>query len=234
VVTDSAGNVVKALEYDAFGVRTADSAPTFDLPIGFAGGLEDRATSLVRFGLRDYDPATGRWTARDPILQSGGLNLYVYAGNRPVSHRDLSGLDEGGPGFFQSVVNAVSEFFTSDAGSTAVEVVGSLESDSPIVEGAGTLSEGLDKLETAEKVAETALEVSEALDEPSTAEQAAGIFKACIKWLEDIQPIPLTPAEAVEETFDRGLEHAREQRDMGTIHARQSAEQISQIEGWPY
>jgi len=29
-------------------------------PFGFAGGLYDRDTNLVRFGARDYDPETGR------------------------------------------------------------------------------------------------------------------------------------------------------------------------------
>ena len=52
------------------------------LPIGFAGGLTDPDTGLARFGMRDYDPAIGRWTARDPILFKGGQeNLYMYCGN---------------------------------------------------------------------------------------------------------------------------------------------------------
>ena len=50
-------------------------------------------TGLVRFGLRDYEPETGRWTARDPILFDGGqANLYVYAGSDPVGQRDPTGL----------------------------------------------------------------------------------------------------------------------------------------------
>ena len=50
----------------------------------------------MRFGQRDYDPATGRFTSRDPILQSGGLNVYAYVNGNPVSHRDPTGLAEGG------------------------------------------------------------------------------------------------------------------------------------------
>src|SRR5438477_8463401 len=84
---------VKMLAYDAFGNVVADSNPAFDLPIGFAGGLADGATGLVRFGLRDYDPAAGRWAARDPILFAGGqTNLYAYVGNDPINFRDPSGL----------------------------------------------------------------------------------------------------------------------------------------------
>lgn len=41
-------------------------------PFGFAGGLYDRDTGLTRFGARDYDPQTGRWTAKDSIGLAGG------------------------------------------------------------------------------------------------------------------------------------------------------------------
>jgi len=49
------------------------------LDFAFAGGLYDADTKLVRFGARDYDPAVGRWTCKDPLLFGGGLsNLYEY------------------------------------------------------------------------------------------------------------------------------------------------------------
>ncbi len=85
--------MVKALDYDSFGVPLSDSAPAFFLPFGFAGGLADPVTGLVRFGMRDYEPETGRWTARDPALFGGGqANLYLYAGGDPVGQRDPTGL----------------------------------------------------------------------------------------------------------------------------------------------
>lgn len=47
----------------------------------------------MRFGVRDYDPATGRWTGRDPILWLGGqVNVFVYLGNDPANGVDPSGL----------------------------------------------------------------------------------------------------------------------------------------------
>lgn len=50
--------------------------------LGFAGGLTDPATGLVRFGARDYDPDVGRWTAKDPILFEGlQTSLYSYSLN---------------------------------------------------------------------------------------------------------------------------------------------------------
>lgn len=61
--------------------------------IGFAGGLYDQDTRLIRFGARDYDPEIGRWTSKDPILFAGGTsNLYEYALNDPVNYVDLNGL----------------------------------------------------------------------------------------------------------------------------------------------
>ena len=60
---------------------------------GYAGGLYDQDTDLVRFGARDYDPETGRWTSQDPILFESGLtNLYSYVGSNPVNLFDSSGL----------------------------------------------------------------------------------------------------------------------------------------------
>ncbi|HEX6022606.1 MAG TPA: RHS repeat-associated core domain-containing protein, partial [Solirubrobacter sp.] len=93
VVTNSAGVVQTVRTYDAFGHLLHETQPAFDLPIGYAGGLEDRVTGLVRFGFRDLDTISGRWTARDPALYDGGqANLYTYVSGDPVSLRDPLGL----------------------------------------------------------------------------------------------------------------------------------------------
>lgn len=96
VVVDGAGQPVKDVERDAFGVVLRDSNPDFELCIGFAGGIEDRATGLVRFGRRDYDPQAGRWTGPDPLGFLGDTHLYRYVWNNPVSFRDPSGTQGGG------------------------------------------------------------------------------------------------------------------------------------------
>ncbi len=92
-VADSASNMLKSIEYDSFGNVIDDSNPAFYMPFGFAGGLYDADTGLVRFGFRDYDPDVGRWTAKDPILFAGGdTDLYGYVLNDPVNLIDPLGL----------------------------------------------------------------------------------------------------------------------------------------------
>jgi RHS repeat-associated protein len=92
VVNTTTGTVVQRMDYDSFGNVTADTNPGFQ-PLGFAGGLYDRDTQLTRFGARDYDAETGRWTAKDPIGFGGGdANVYVYVGNDPINFVDPSGL----------------------------------------------------------------------------------------------------------------------------------------------
>jgi RHS repeat-associated protein len=68
VMNTSTGAVAERVDYDEFGNVLADSAPGTQ-PFGFAGGLYDRDTGLVRFGARDYDPSTGRWAAVTHALE---------------------------------------------------------------------------------------------------------------------------------------------------------------------
>ncbi|MBI3963156.1 MAG: RHS repeat-associated core domain-containing protein [Deinococcus sp.] len=91
VIDVGTGQIVQRMDYDVFGNVTTDTNPGFQ-PFGFAGGLYDRDTNLVRFGARDYDAETGRWTAKDPILFGGSqANLYAYVGNDPLNLIDPAG-----------------------------------------------------------------------------------------------------------------------------------------------
>lgn len=90
VVDAQTGSIVQEMSYDEFGQVLSDTNPGFQ-PFGFAGGLYDPDTGLVRFGARDYDPEVGRWTAKDPSLFSGGLNLYGYAFGDPINFIDSDG-----------------------------------------------------------------------------------------------------------------------------------------------
>ena len=92
VVNTSTGAVVEQIDYDEFGNTINDTNPGFQ-PLGFAGGLYDQDTKLVRFGARDYNPSIGRWTAKDPSLFNGeDTDLYGYVFADPVNLTDPSGL----------------------------------------------------------------------------------------------------------------------------------------------
>jgi RHS repeat-associated protein len=91
VVDASTGAVMQQLEYDEFGKVLSDSNPGFQ-PFGYAGGLYDADTKLVKFGARDYDAETGRWLSKEPLGFAGSSNFYSYAGNEPINHIDITGL----------------------------------------------------------------------------------------------------------------------------------------------
>ena len=91
VVNVTTGAIEQRMDYDEYGKVLADSNPGFQ-PFGFAGGIYDRDTGLMRFGARDYEAGSGRWMSKDPILFLGGnLNLYVYILNDPINMLDASG-----------------------------------------------------------------------------------------------------------------------------------------------
>ena len=91
VVDVASGEVAQRIDYDAWGEVLQDTRPGFQ-PFGYAGGLYDGRTGLVRFGARDYDAKTGRWAAKDPLLFEGGeSNLYGYVTQDPVNALDPTG-----------------------------------------------------------------------------------------------------------------------------------------------
>jgi RHS repeat-associated protein len=91
VVNVATGVIAQRMDYDEFGNVTMDTNAGFQ-PFGFAGGIYDPHTKLVRFGVRDYDAETGRWTAKDPILFAGETtNFYEYVSNDPINQTDSRG-----------------------------------------------------------------------------------------------------------------------------------------------
>ena len=92
VVDAATGAVAQRMDYDEFGRVLLDTNPGFQ-PFGFAGGIYDQDTGLVRFGARDYDAESGRWTAKDPVgFMGGSSNLWTYARDDPVNLLDPTGL----------------------------------------------------------------------------------------------------------------------------------------------
>lgn len=92
VVLVSSGTVAQRLRCDAWGVPE-DTLGVSLQALGFASGIVDAATGIERFGARDYAPANGRWTSRDPLGRNiEAPNAYVYADNDPIGNIDPLGL----------------------------------------------------------------------------------------------------------------------------------------------
>ncbi|MGE4296443.1 MAG: RHS repeat domain-containing protein [Desulfovibrionaceae bacterium] len=92
-VATAEGKVIEEIEYDTFGNILRETATDFEVPFGFAGGLHDRDTGLVRFGVRDYLPELGRFMAKDPLgLKGGAPDVYGYCLDDPVNRIDPTGL----------------------------------------------------------------------------------------------------------------------------------------------
>jgi RHS repeat-associated protein len=174
VVNGTTGAVAQRLDFDEWGQVAADSSAGFQV-FGFAGGIYDPDTGLVRFGARDYDPVVGRWTAKDPIRFAGGqAGLYVYVMNDPINNRDSGGL-----GFFDWCMNAW-HWLTSWSFSQKYNEA--IHSSKECVEG---------QLDLVDKMSD-----GEATDEDNNAAQAK-----CTKSQEDTKETIKKGAEVVTESY---------------------------------
>lgn len=85
---------------DPFGAMLGPSGTGGDVntETGYTGASSPNQTGGFTY-LRNrwYDPSTGRFLTQDPIGLAGGINLYAYAGNNPVTFSDPFGLKECPP-----------------------------------------------------------------------------------------------------------------------------------------
>ena len=70
VVNVDTGVIAQRLDYDPWGVVTQDTNPGFQ-PFGFAGGLYDANTGLVRFGADVHSVSREEDDRNDVVLESG-------------------------------------------------------------------------------------------------------------------------------------------------------------------
>ena len=60
-------------------------------PFRFSTKYQDDETDLIYYGYRYYNARTGRWVSRDPIGERGGISLYGFVRNGPISYADIDG-----------------------------------------------------------------------------------------------------------------------------------------------
>ena len=171
VVKTSTGAVVQRMDYDEFGNVTLDTNPGFQ-PFGFAGGIYDADTGLVRFGWRDYDPEVGRWTSKEPLRFDGGdTNLYGYAIFDPINYYDLNGLEYGWAGVVGGIAAGLGVpaglllYYGVGLSATPAAVVGGVL----IVIGGGLMIydalEGAKEVEKAKNITDSLLEEADKLNQ---------------------------------------------------------------------
>ncbi len=104
--------LVGTFDYDPFGRRVVDTLPVGQeaCPIGFSSKYEDRETGMLYYGYRYYSPEMGRWVNRDPIEESGGVNLYGMVGNDAVNRWDYLGLANITAGSADNIDTTISDF----------------------------------------------------------------------------------------------------------------------------
>ncbi|PIE74472.1 MAG: hypothetical protein CSA18_04900, partial [Deltaproteobacteria bacterium] len=90
-LTNSTGAVSWAMESNAFGETTLKTQTTKN-NLRFPGQYADSDIGLNQNYFRDYAPNLGRYAESDPIGMDGGINNYVYIGNRVSIYVDSYGL----------------------------------------------------------------------------------------------------------------------------------------------
>jgi hypothetical protein len=119
----NAAAVTCSHNYDAPGISSKDTVTP---------APSRRFSEKFYYGFRYYSPDLGRWINRDPIEESGGLNLYALLRNNPVNNIDVlgnSGLDSLVSDFVGSLSSCQDQTFSESYSQTLDLIFHSAEMD---------------------------------------------------------------------------------------------------------
>ncbi|MCP4156882.1 MAG: RHS repeat-associated core domain-containing protein, partial [bacterium] len=87
------GSIAAHYDYDPFGNVTYSFGDMAEENVyRFSTKYHDDEAELVYYGFRYYSPRLGRWINKDPVGERGGMNLYGFVFNNPISIIDFLGL----------------------------------------------------------------------------------------------------------------------------------------------
>ncbi|MBI3805079.1 MAG: HNH endonuclease [Nitrospirae bacterium] len=149
-VSDPTGATTGQARYDAWGntLSITGAIPQY----GYTGREPDE-TGLIYYRGRYYDPSIGRFTQRDPIGLSGGVNPYTYVKNNPINFTDPWGLSPQSPA---QTMTAVSETSYYQSSVSSIAVMGMTSASQSLADLAPSLS--IPELPTMVEVGAVALE----------------------------------------------------------------------------
>jgi RHS repeat-associated protein len=91
-------SMAQSYNYDPYGNPTLMPATGPLTDFRYAGMFYHADSGLYLTQYRAYDPRTTRWLSRDPIGETGGVNLYPYVEDNPLIKIDPKGLTTGSVG----------------------------------------------------------------------------------------------------------------------------------------
>jgi RHS repeat-associated protein len=184
-VTDSTGQLIASYQYEPFGSLRGSSGADPEGPL-FAGEHNDAESGMYYLRARRLDPATKRFTTRDPVpnelTRPTTLNRYIYVGNNPVNFTDPSG------SFWETawdIANVGLDVYTCNWGALAFDTGAALIPFVPAgltkiehVAPAGKIVQGVRNVDSGSATFSKALRTAEEWLGPGYREIDSGVFRS--------------------------------------------------------
>jgi RHS repeat-associated protein len=203
-LTDTSGALRARYDYDVWGQRSK-VAGNLDCDFGFTGFYFHSASGLDFSRTRAYDSSLGKWINRDPIREAGGVNLYGYAANNPISFTDRSGLVWGADWLdnpiFDPVIQGAADAVSGFAHFATFGI-------SDLVQGALGLSSSIDECSGAYAFGEAAGFLAGLLDGEAEEEAGYTVYRS-LDEAGEVQYVGITTnleRRAAEHLADTGIE----------------------------